>query len=214
MPANRTAILARKALATATPSDFGPPYPPCGAVHPWVESCMAVPLPRLWTVFQWGFPIYGALHLIPLMLFKRSAFLSNPLRMIWRAAWGTIRSSAFLASFVVSYQCEHTSFPYMGPSSTKVGFSLVLPQALPACPVIVPNGSQGTTDHTRVLWFQVLVRVGRAAWCAVASYGREEKTWRVGDVCFTQGTGERMVNRPRERVGIQDRGVWGDDRES
>ncbi|KAG8219105.1 hypothetical protein J3R82DRAFT_4871 [Butyriboletus roseoflavus] len=103
-PANRTAILARKALATATPPNFGPPYPPCGVVHPWVESCMAVPLPRLWTVFQWGFPIYGALHLIPLMLFKRSAFLSSPLRMLWRAVWGTIRSSAFLATFVAAYQ--------------------------------------------------------------------------------------------------------------
>ncbi|KAF8549936.1 hypothetical protein OG21DRAFT_1488152 [Imleria badia] len=103
-PANRTAILARKALATATPPDFGPPYPPCGVVHPWIESCMAVPLPRLWTVFQWGFPIYGALHLIPLMLFKRNAFLSNPLRMLWKAAWGTIRSSAFLATFVATYQ--------------------------------------------------------------------------------------------------------------
>ncbi|KAI9569230.1 hypothetical protein HD554DRAFT_592086 [Boletus coccyginus] len=123
VPANRTAILARKALATANPSDFGPPYPPCGVVHPWVESCMAVPSPRLWTVFQWGFPIYGALHLIPLMLFKRHAFLSNPLKMLWRAAWGTIRSSTFLAAFVASFQSWFCFKNYMHAllsSQTKV----------------------------------------------------------------------------------------------
>ncbi|KAF8432934.1 hypothetical protein L210DRAFT_3412832 [Boletus edulis BED1] len=123
IPANRTAVLARKALATATPPDFGPPYPPCGAVHPWVESCLVVPLPRLWTVFQWGFPIYGALHLIPLMLFKRNAFLSNPLRMLWRAAWGTIRSSAFLAAFIASFQSWFCFKNYMHSllsSQTKV----------------------------------------------------------------------------------------------
>ncbi|KAF9235562.1 hypothetical protein BU15DRAFT_77880 [Melanogaster broomeanus] len=104
IPVNRTAILARKALAISIPPDFGPPYPPCGAVHPWVESCMAVPLPRLWTVFKWAFPIYGALHFIPMMLFKHRAFLLNPLRMLGRAGWGTIRSSAFLATFVAVYQ--------------------------------------------------------------------------------------------------------------
>ncbi|KAF8837288.1 hypothetical protein BDN67DRAFT_973164 [Paxillus ammoniavirescens] len=104
IPVNRTAILARKALATSTPPNFGPPYPPCGAVHPWVESCMAVPLPRLWVVFKWAFPIYGALHFIPMVLFKRSAFLSNPLRMLARASLGTIRSSAFLATFIAAFQ--------------------------------------------------------------------------------------------------------------
>ncbi|KAH0840380.1 hypothetical protein J3R83DRAFT_1411 [Lanmaoa asiatica] len=122
-PGNRTAVLARKALATATPPDFGPPYPPCGVVHPWVESCMAVPLPRLWAVFQWGFPIYGALHLIPLMLFKRNAFLSSPFRMLWRAVWGTIRSSAFLATFVATYQSWFCFKHYMHAllsSQTKV----------------------------------------------------------------------------------------------
>ncbi|KAH7887306.1 hypothetical protein F5I97DRAFT_1925753 [Phlebopus sp. FC_14] len=102
--ANQTAVIARKVLATSTPPDFGPPYPPCGAVHPWVESCTAVPLPRLATVFKWAFPIYGALHFIPMILFKRRAFISNPLSMLGRAGWGTMRSSAFLATFVATYQ--------------------------------------------------------------------------------------------------------------
>lgn len=173
---------------------------------------MAVPLPRLWTVFRWGFPIYGTLHLVPLILFKRSAFLSNPLRMLWRAAWGTIRSSAFLATFVASYQCEDVSLPCVRLRSTKVGVSLGLLQELYACSLIVSNKSQDTADHTCVLWFQVLLR-GRRTRCVVDSSRGEEKAGRVGDVCLAQGIGERVVNRTRERMAVQDRGVWGDDRE-
>lgn len=79
----------------------------------------------------------------------------------------------------------------------KVGFSLVLFQELHACLVIIPNKDQNTTDHTRTLWFQVLLRAGRATWFIVASYRGEEKTRRVGDVRLTQGIGERVVDRPR-----------------
>ncbi|KAG0698472.1 hypothetical protein DFH29DRAFT_941165 [Suillus ampliporus] len=104
IPPNKAALLARKALATSSPPDFGPPYPPCGAVHPWIESCTHVPLPRLVTVFKWAFPIYGALHFVPMILFKRHAFFKNPLHKLGRAGWATIRSSAFLATFIATYQ--------------------------------------------------------------------------------------------------------------
>ncbi|KAI6097507.1 hypothetical protein F5141DRAFT_1148941 [Pisolithus sp. B1] len=103
IPANRTALLAAKALATGEPPDFGL-YPPCNAIHPWVDSCLSVPIPRLMTVFEWAFPIYGALHFLPMMLFKRRAFLSRPTHMLGKAGIGTIRSSAFLAAFVASFQ--------------------------------------------------------------------------------------------------------------
>ncbi|KAI6101681.1 hypothetical protein EDD17DRAFT_1774430 [Pisolithus thermaeus] len=103
IPANRTALLAVKAMATGEPPDFGL-YPPCNAIHPWVESCLSVPIPRLMTVFKWAFPIYGALHFLPMMLFKRRAFLSRPIHMLGKAGMGTIRSSAFLAAFVASFQ--------------------------------------------------------------------------------------------------------------
>ncbi|KAI6124218.1 hypothetical protein EDD16DRAFT_1691315 [Pisolithus croceorrhizus] len=103
IPANRTALLAAKALATGEPPDFGL-YPPCNAIHPWVDSCLSVPIPRLMTVFKWAFPIYGALHFLPMMLFKRRAFLSRPTHMLGKAGIGTIRSSAFLAAFVASFQ--------------------------------------------------------------------------------------------------------------
>ncbi|KAI6042738.1 hypothetical protein EDC04DRAFT_2656237 [Pisolithus marmoratus] len=103
IPANRTALLTARTLASGDPPDFGL-YPPCNAIHPWVESCLSVPIPRLMTVFKWAFPIYGALHFLPMLLFKRNAFLSRPIHMLGKAGFGTIRSSAFLAAFVASFQ--------------------------------------------------------------------------------------------------------------
>lgn len=52
------------------------------------------------------FPIYGALHVIPMLLFRRKRVWKEPLRMLLRAGLGTARSSAFLAVFVLIYQCE------------------------------------------------------------------------------------------------------------
>jgi len=49
-------------------------------------------------------PIYGALHFIPMLLFKRKAFLRDPLTMTLKAALGTGRSAAFLGTYVVIYQ--------------------------------------------------------------------------------------------------------------
>ncbi|EIW76437.1 hypothetical protein CONPUDRAFT_85000 [Coniophora puteana RWD-64-598 SS2] len=103
-PSNFTQMLSRRSKALADPPDFGPPYPPCGAVHPWVQSCMAVPIPRFVAVFRWAFSIYGVLHFIPMLLFKRRAVMDAPRHMMGRALWGTMRSSAFMASFVAIFQ--------------------------------------------------------------------------------------------------------------
>jgi hypothetical protein len=89
-------------------------YVPCPAIHPWIDSCLAVPLDRFIAVFKWMLPIYGALHLIPMVLFKRNAFVENPWKMLLRAGWGTTRSSAFLGVFVVIYQCK------LLPSASKI----------------------------------------------------------------------------------------------
>ena len=51
-------------------------------------------------------PVYTALHFIPMVLFKRKAFVRDPSRMLGKAGVGTLRSSAFLGAFVVIYQCE------------------------------------------------------------------------------------------------------------
>ena len=54
-------------------------------------------------------PIYGALHFIPAVLFKRKAFMQDPGRMLLRATVGSMRSSAFLGVFVVIYQSRFSS---------------------------------------------------------------------------------------------------------
>ncbi|EGN94945.1 hypothetical protein SERLA73DRAFT_187212 [Serpula lacrymans var. lacrymans S7.3] len=104
IPANRSVVLDSMQLASAPVPNYGTPYPPCAAVHPWVASCTRVPLPRFLAVFKWAFPIYGALHFVPMILFKRHQFLKNPLHMLTRAGWGTMRSSAFLSTFVAFFQ--------------------------------------------------------------------------------------------------------------
>ncbi|KAH8118868.1 hypothetical protein DFH11DRAFT_704915 [Phellopilus nigrolimitatus] len=101
--ANRTELAARLRTAQAS-AEFGPRYGPCAAIHPWLDSCTAVPLDRFVSVFRWMFPIYGALHLVPAVLFKRQKFWEQPWRVLARAGWGTTRSSAFLGVFVIIYQ--------------------------------------------------------------------------------------------------------------
>ena len=104
--ANKTDMTAH--IMRARTGDFGPHYGPCSAVHPWLDSCLAVEFYRVFTVAKWMFLIYGALHFVPAVLFKPKVFLENPLRISVRALLGTMRSSAFLGAFVCIYQC--TSF--------------------------------------------------------------------------------------------------------
>ncbi|KAH9919707.1 uncharacterized protein B0H18DRAFT_1096075 [Fomitopsis serialis] len=105
-PANRTKLLAYIARATAPPPEqsFGPRYVPCAALHPWSDSHALTQIERFVDVFRWMLPIYGALHLMPMLLFRRNRVLSDPVNMLLRAGWGTARSSAFLGAFVFIYQ--------------------------------------------------------------------------------------------------------------
>lgn len=103
-PHNRTVLLDLYKSATSSSPSYGPHFGPCEAVHPMIDSCMWLPLPRFMDVFKWMLPIYGALHFIPMLLFKRAAFMKDPKHMLLRAGWGTTRSSAFLGTFVLIYQ--------------------------------------------------------------------------------------------------------------
>jgi len=105
-PANATALLERISLASEA-GDFGARFVPCAGTHPWSEYCSIEPLTRFAAVFRWMFPIYGALHLVPAVLFKRAQFFEKPGVMLRRATWGTIRSSAFLGAFVAIFQGEY-----------------------------------------------------------------------------------------------------------
>ncbi|KIP03793.1 hypothetical protein PHLGIDRAFT_110411 [Phlebiopsis gigantea 11061_1 CR5-6] len=103
-PLNRTVLLQRKAMALATPPDFGSPFGPCEAVHPWFDSCMPIPWERFMFVFKQSLPLYGALHFIPMLLFKWGVVYNEPLKMLTKAGVGTLRSSTFFGMCVVIYQ--------------------------------------------------------------------------------------------------------------
>lgn len=72
------------------------------------------------------FPIYGALHFIPMLLFKRHQFLKEPLRMFLKAMSGTARSSTFLGMFVITYQSMLFGRPYSRHYINVLKYSLLL----------------------------------------------------------------------------------------
>jgi hypothetical protein len=89
-----------------------PPYGPCSGSHPHIVSCAFAPIERFFSVFRWTLPIYGALHVVPMLLFKRKAVARAPGPMILRAGLGSTRSAAFLATFVAIYQGTEESVSY------------------------------------------------------------------------------------------------------
>jgi hypothetical protein len=102
--------------STSEPGFYFPFYAPCAAVHPALSDCNSVPLDRFFTVFKWMLPIYGALHFVPAVLFKRRAFMEDPGKVLVKAGLGSVRSSAFLGVFVMIYQGAFSS-PHASLSS-------------------------------------------------------------------------------------------------
>ncbi|THH27558.1 hypothetical protein EUX98_g6623 [Antrodiella citrinella] len=101
-PQNLTRLMHARELAAMSTPVF-PTIAPCAVLHPTVDSCMLAQVDFFVKVFKWMFPIYGALHLIPMLLFKRQSVFFKPAKMMLRAVLGTARSSAFLGVFVVIY---------------------------------------------------------------------------------------------------------------
>ncbi|KIJ57278.1 hypothetical protein M422DRAFT_219181 [Sphaerobolus stellatus SS14] len=104
--------------------DFGPHYGSCAVVHPWLPSCWSVPADRFISVARWMFPIYGALHFIPMLLFKYGQVFKAPGQMLLRAFLGTARSSTFLGIYVIIYQSyfcmKHNLHAYLVSPNTPV----------------------------------------------------------------------------------------------
>ncbi|KIK70861.1 hypothetical protein GYMLUDRAFT_32929 [Collybiopsis luxurians FD-317 M1] len=110
-PSNRASLLNLKdtffklqALSPGEVMPYFPHYATCAAIHPAQTSCWSVPTVRFFEVAKWMLPIYGALHFVPAVLFKRSTFMKNPWKVLIKAAIGTGRSSSFLGLFVIIYQ--------------------------------------------------------------------------------------------------------------
>ena len=72
-------------------------------LHLHVPRCLSVPQDRILSVVHWMLPIYRALHFVPLLFFKRTAFMRAPVHTGLHAAWGMVRSTTFLSTAVVIY---------------------------------------------------------------------------------------------------------------
>jgi hypothetical protein len=81
---------------------------PCSGIHSWRDGCGLIPLERMLQVMRFMAPVYGALHVIPAVLFRAAAFRNDPGRVLLRALGGTLRSCTFLGVFVAIYQCACT----------------------------------------------------------------------------------------------------------
>ncbi|EED82868.1 predicted protein [Postia placenta Mad-698-R] len=207
-PANRSDMLARIALATAQPpsQSFGPPFVPCSALHPWLDSCPQVQIDRFFKVVRWMLPIYGALHVIPMLLFRRNRVWKEPGKMFLRAGFGTARSSAFLGVFVFIYQSffclNHNMYNDLTalravPSPTLLArLAKILPQPLVDALVgrksyyamgILAGLSLFVEDKRRreELAMYVLPKGMESAWLTARGRGWVGKTGQWGEVLLT-----------------------------
>lgn len=75
-------------------------------MHPHCDSCVTTGLSRFFEVAKWIGPLYGALHFIPMLVFRRKIFLNAPLRMSIKALVGSLRSASFLGVYVAIYQSK------------------------------------------------------------------------------------------------------------
>jgi len=94
----------RSMLERAKRGDFSNTRITCETIHPWIDSCVYVGVDRFFKVFFWIFPVYGALHFIPMLLFRRKVFMREPLFVSLKSLKGTVRSSTFLSVFVFIFQ--------------------------------------------------------------------------------------------------------------
>lgn len=85
--------------------------------------------------------MYGALHFIPMLVFRRKIFATAPLRMTVKALLGTLRSSAFLGTFVMIYQCALSTRTHDPPLLT--GLSGLAQTMFVYCISCMPCPSQG-----------------------------------------------------------------------
>lgn len=217
-PFNRSVLEARRAAALASPPSFAPFFAPCAAVHPWHDACLPVPLERFAFVFRWSLPIYGALHFIPMLLFKRGTVLREPARMLLRAGFGTVRSASFFGMCVMIYQSACLPARVGAPGVLTVCASVLLLQALPLdAPHRAPRRAPPRVAAARAARVaarappaggarrarrEALVLCRRAPDRAEPVRRGHAPAGRTGDVCAPEGARERVDYGTGEGVRV------------
>ncbi|KAG0212528.1 hypothetical protein BGX28_006126 [Mortierella sp. GBA30] len=90
---------------------------PCAALHPWIDSCTVNSLERFGQVTKGIFPVYATLNFVPLVVLKMKRLLKDPVSVLSKTTFNTLRSSVFLAVFVALYQtqiCGHRNLMNAG----------------------------------------------------------------------------------------------------
>jgi len=218
-PTNRSTLQALYEQASSSVPNFGRRVAPCAAIHPPIDSCMDVPIDRLFRVFKWMLPTYAVLHFVPKVLFKRKEFLKDPWSILMKAGWGATRSSAFLGVFVVIYQgafCfKHDLHERLSSISPSSHFKLSQPliDVLISKPSFAVAGflsglSLFVEEKRRhgELAMYVLPKALESAWVMARGKGWVFKTGQHGDIILTAiGMGMVMStyqNDPQHLSGL------------
>lgn len=197
--------------ALATPPSYPPPLGPCEAIHHWRDGCSLVSPERFVQVFRFMFPVYGALHVIPAVLFKWQKFARTPAKVLIRALLGTARSSAFLGVFVVIYQSA--SFPFCigdecvrGLTGSADSCTMREDELAPVLPrTTCGRGASAAEGRGRRVHQQAVVLGARVPRRPCAVPRRATPARGAGDVRAPEGARECLDNGPRTRVCIRAR---------
>ncbi|KAF9363903.1 hypothetical protein BGX34_003062 [Mortierella sp. NVP85] len=90
---------------------------PCAVLHPSMDSCVATDAERFVHVTKGIFPVYATLNFVPLIVLRMKRLLKDPVGVISKTTFNTLRSSVFLAVFVAGYQtqiCAHRNLMLAG----------------------------------------------------------------------------------------------------
>ncbi|KAF9115864.1 hypothetical protein BGX27_006105 [Mortierella sp. AM989] len=83
---------------------------PCAVLHPWIDSCQKNNMERFAQVTKEIFPVYATLNFVPLVVLRVKRLLKDPINVMSKTTFNTLRSSVFFAIFVAGYQtqiCSH-----------------------------------------------------------------------------------------------------------
>ncbi|KAG8946878.1 hypothetical protein FRC04_011305 [Tulasnella sp. 424] len=195
----------KEQLKLAREGIFGPQVVSCEAIHPHRNACVPNIFMKVVECSRMLLPVYGALYLIPAILFKRKALLKQPLRSALRIIIGTIRSSTFIGVFVGILQAgfcflRHLNSRNLPPKYVELGRRLAGSQlywwffsSLSGLSLLVED------KHRREeLAMYVLPKAGESAWITfreeiLGIKSRRKGAWKADVALSSLGMGMVMT---------------------
>ncbi|KAJ1343033.1 hypothetical protein BSLG_002059 [Batrachochytrium salamandrivorans] len=133
---------------TTIPKSYGHngtmPTCPCKLLHPSDILCARYGA-LLWVKVFWGIlPVHGSLNGVPLLLLKTKSFLNNPKSHAIRVLTSSLRSSAFLATFVYLFQTGICLIRKMRPNTPDFRYIYHILGAMAGLAVLLEHPSRRT----------------------------------------------------------------------